>query len=194
MGKQTGSRAGDMLATIKSGEAAARRNLRVQLVLERLTNRPQESGFISQAMQDGIDREPEAFALYEALTGTVLMRSGFLAHSEHMAGCSLDGHVEDFKGIAEIKCPTEGVHWAYLRGGSIPAEYTAQITHNLWITGAEWCDWFSYNPHFPERLRMKLERFERDEAAIEQYQRKALAFLAEVDLEVAAALGMEVLA
>ena len=36
-GRLTGSMAGDMLATIKSGEAAARRDYRLQLALERLT-------------------------------------------------------------------------------------------------------------------------------------------------------------
>jgi hypothetical protein len=42
LGRLTGSRAADMLATIKSGEAAARRDLRVQLVVERLTSTLQE--------------------------------------------------------------------------------------------------------------------------------------------------------
>jgi hypothetical protein len=78
VGRLTGSVAGDMLAKIKSGEAAGRRNLRLRLVLERLTGKPQESGFVSQAMQDGIDREALAFAAYEALTGEMVQRSGFL--------------------------------------------------------------------------------------------------------------------
>ena len=37
LGRLTGSRASDMLASIHKGEAAARRDLRSQLVLERLT-------------------------------------------------------------------------------------------------------------------------------------------------------------
>ena len=36
-GRLTASRAKDMLAAIKTGEAAARRDLRIQLVVERLT-------------------------------------------------------------------------------------------------------------------------------------------------------------
>src|SRR6266853_2849772 len=47
LGRLSASRAGDMLATLKSGgEAASRRDLRVQLVLERLTNQSQENGYI----------------------------------------------------------------------------------------------------------------------------------------------------
>src|SRR5512138_1556915 len=97
VGRLTGSRAGDMLATIKSGEAAARRDLRTQLVCERLTGQVQEEAFIDAAMQRGIDCEPLAFAAYEAHTGTLVQRSGFLAHDTHMAGCSLDGHVGEFE-------------------------------------------------------------------------------------------------
>ena len=37
LGRLTGSRAADMLARIKTGEAAARRDLRTQLVCERVT-------------------------------------------------------------------------------------------------------------------------------------------------------------
>jgi len=44
-GRLTGSAAGDMLARLKgNGEAAARRDLRMRLVLEILTGLPQEDG------------------------------------------------------------------------------------------------------------------------------------------------------
>lgn len=181
-----------MLATRKDGTTAAgRRNLLVQLVLERITGKPQESWSGSQAMQDGIDKEPDAFAEYEALTGTLLQRSGFLSHVEHMAGCSLDGHVGDYEGIAEIKCPIPATHWDYVRTGKVPGEYLKQITHNLWITGAAWCDWFSFNPDFPESLRMKVVRIERKDVDIGGYEKKARAFLAEVDTEAQSARSME---
>jgi hypothetical protein len=69
LGRLTGSRAADMMTTVKSGEAAGRRNLRVQLVLERLTGVSQESGYVSRDMQYGLDREADAFGAYEAATG-----------------------------------------------------------------------------------------------------------------------------
>src|SRR5262245_11789428 len=103
VGRLTGSRAGDMLARIKSGEAAARRNLRVQLVLERLTNTSQESGYVSADMQYGIDREPDAFAAYEAETGAVVEPCGFFAHETLLAGGSPDGMIDGLTGILELK-------------------------------------------------------------------------------------------
>ena len=186
LGKLTGSRAADMLATIKSGEAAARRNLRVQLVLERLTGRSQENGFVSPAMQQGIDREADAAALYEGLTGRLLSTSGFLQHDTLAAGCSLDGHVGDYEGIIEIKAPLAATHFEYLRTGLVPDIYRKQIVHGLWISGAWWCDWLSYQPEFPEPIQVKLVRVERNKDEIAAYETKARAFLAEVDQELAA--------
>lgn len=190
IGRLTGSRASDMLATIKSGEAAARRNLRVQLVLERITGRSHDKDFQSQAMRDGVEREADAALVYEALTGRFLQRTGFLSHDSLMAGCSLDGHVGDYEGIVEVKSPMPATHLSYLRTGKVPEDYYRQVLHNLWVTGAQWCDWLSYQPDFPEPGHVKLVRVSRDEAAIADYDRKARAFLAEVDTEVAAVKTM----
>ncbi len=186
LGRLTGSRAGDMLAMIKSGEAAARRDLRVQLVCERLTGTIQEDPFINAAMQRGIDCEPLAFAAYEARTGNVAVRTGFLAHTAHMVGCSLDGHVGDFAGILEAKCPKSATHLRYLRGGVVPSDYLPQITHNLWVTGAEWCDFLSFDDRFGPELETFLVRVEAKDVDTKAYEAKALAFLAEVNQEVAA--------
>lgn len=183
-GRLCGSHANDMLATIAKGEAAGRRKLRAKLVLERLTGKSQERGFQSQAMQDGVEREADAAATYEAVTGRILTFTGYLAHNEHLAGCSLDGHVGDFEGIAEIKCPEPHTHLDYLRSGLVPTDYYRQVLHNLWITGAAWCDWLSYHPDFPTHLQVKLVRIQRDQTAIDDYARKAIAFLAEVSAEV----------
>jgi predicted phage-related endonuclease len=183
LGRLTGSRAADMLATIKAGEAAARRDLRTQLVCERLTGQVQEEPFINAAMQRGIECEPLAFAAYEAHTGTLVQRSGFVAHDIHMAGCSLDGHVEGFAGLIELKCPKSTTHLRYLRGGIVPSDYIPQITHNLWITGAEWADFVSWDDRFPPEFQLFIKRLTRHDELIADYERKALAFLAEVDLE-----------
>lgn len=186
-GLLTGSRASDMLATIKSGEAAARRDYRMQLVCERLTGQPQEDGFVNAAMQRGIDLEPMAFAAYEALTGSVAVRTGFLRHTSILAGCSLDGHVDGFQGIVEIKCPKSATHLKYWRGsGAAPDDYLPQITHNLWITGAQWCDFLSFDDRFPVEMQTFLVRVNRGDVDMDGYEKKALAFLAEVEAETLA--------
>lgn len=184
VGRLTGSVAADMLATIKSGEAAARRNLRLRLVLERVTGKPQESDFVSPAMQAGIDREAAAFAAYEALTGDMAIRTGFLAHTTLMAGCSLDGHIGNFTKLLSIKCRQPAAHYDFIKTGKVPGDALAQIRHELWITDALEHDYFSWNPDFPEALQSRVVTVKRDEADIPSYAEAALKFLAEVDTEV----------
>ncbi len=183
LGRLTGSRAGDMLASIKSGEAAARRDYRLQLVCERLTGAMQEDAFVSKDMLRGVEKEPEAFSAYEALTGQVVQRSGFLTHVEHMMGCSLDGHLDGFTGIIELKVPRSATHLRYLRGGVMPPEHLPQVTHNLLVTGAEFCDFLSYDDRFMPPLQTFLVRIHRADVDLAGYEKKALAFLAEVDHE-----------
>jgi predicted phage-related endonuclease len=187
LGRLTGSVAGEMLATLKGGaEAAGRRNLRLRLVLERLTQRSQDSDYVSPAMQAGIDREALAFAAFEAMTGEIVLRSGFLAHTEYMAGASLDGHMGDFETLLSIKCRQPAAHYDFLKSGTIPADALAQMTHELWITGATEHRYFSWNPDFPEALQSRVVTVHRAAVGLPSYEQKALAFLAEVETEYAA--------
>lgn len=186
LGRVTGSVASDMLSKPKSGkgESAGRRNLRVRLALERITGRSLESSFQSKAMLQGIEREADAALHYEALTGRFLSTTGFLRHDSLMAGCSLDGHVGDFEGIVEAKSPIPATHLDYIRTGRIPGDYYSQVIHNLFISGAAWCDWISFNPDFPEPLQLKLVRVWRDEREMVSYQLALALFISEVDAEV----------
>jgi hypothetical protein len=186
LGRLTGSRAGDMLATIKSGEAAARRDLRTQLVCERLTGVLQEDPYVNGAMQRGIDCEPLALAAYESLTGQMAVRTGFLSSNLALVGCSLDGHIGSFAGILELKCPKSATHLKYLRGKVVPADHLPQIVHNLWVSGASYCDFLSFDDRFPPGLQTFLVRVERNERDIAAYALAAGLFLGEVDAELQA--------
>lgn len=190
-GRLTGSVAGKMLATIKSGEAADRRNLRLKLVLEQITGKPQESDFISPAMQAGIDREPLAFAAYEALTGDMTARSGFLAHTTLMAGCSLDGHLGNFDKLLSIKCRQPAAHYDFLKSGKIPGDALAQMRHELFVTGATAHDYFSWNPDFPDTLQARVVTLLAKDADLGEYEAAALRFLEEVTTEVNALRTLE---
>lgn len=194
-GRLTGSKAADAMSFLKGGkESAARRDYRFQLVAERLSGQPQEDGYVNEAMQRGIDKEPDALGAYEVLTGRVGRKSGFLSHDTILAGCSLDAHVGDFSGIVEIKCPKTVTHLKYLRAGVVPEDYLPQITHNLWISGAAWCDFLSFDDRLPENMRTFLVRVNRDEKAIAAYVEAATKFLSEVDLEVSSLRGWSVVA
>lgn len=200
LGRLCGSRANDMLAMkipdavtptgkpskAKATELAGRRNLRVQLVLERVNGKALDRDFTNQAMQDGIDREADALRMYEATADRPVFPVGYVSHDSLMAGVSPDGVVGDYEGLIEAKCPIAATHFEYLRTGRVPLDYYRQVTHALWITGAQWCDWISFNPDFPESVRLKVVRVMRHDAEIAEYDRLARVFLEEVDREVEA--------
>ncbi len=189
LGRVTGSRCADVFAQIKSGEAAARRDYRMQLVLERLTGKPQDDPYINADMQRGIDLEPLARSAYEARTGNLVREVGFLAHTELMAGCSPDGLCE--RGIIEIKCPRSAAHVETLKSQALPARYRPQVTHNLWISGADWCDFVSYDDRLPVGLQLAVVRVERDPQTIEKHAAAVADFLGEVDAEYMAVLALQ---
>ena len=185
LGRLTGSVAKDMLATIGKGEAAARRDLRTRLALERITGQPQDDGYVNEAMQRGIDLEPHARMAYEARTGEMVIESGFLSMADHLAGCSLDGHLGTFDTLVSIKCPKAATHLKYLRDGGFPADYVPQMLHECWVTGARRYSFVSYDDRFPEPLRLFLYDRVVMEDEVDAYAVKALAFLDEVAREVA---------
>lgn len=184
VGKLTGSCAGDMLATIKTGEAAARRDLRLRLVCERLTGQSQDDAYVSREMQRGNEMEAAALAAYETLTGQIALVVGFCDHDTLPAGCSPDGYVDGWTGLVSLKAPKTATQVRYIRGGRMPAEYVPQMLHEFWITGAQFYDFVSYDDRLPAPLDVFHVRTLRDEAAVEDYARKAKAFLAEVDAEL----------
>jgi len=176
-GRLGGSDAKAMLDVLKGGgEGAKRRDLRFRLAAERVTGRPQE-----EAMERGVELESMARAMYEALTGRMVAECGYLQHPTLMAGCSLDGMLDDYTGILELKCPKSATHVSYLRARSLPFDYVGQVAHNLWISGAQWCDFMSFDDRLPDRLQRVLIRVTRDEVDVAGYEAKARAFLAEVD-------------
>lgn len=192
-GKLTGSCAKDMLAKIKSGEAAARRDLKFKLLAERLTGTSQEDGYVNAAMQWGIDHEAEALAVYEATRGVIVDPIGFVEHDELPVGTSPDGFIGD-DGILSIKCPKTATHIGYIKGGVEPTEHVAQNTHELWLTERQWIDFVSYDPRLPENLRLFIVRVTRTEAELAAYDKDVRAFLAELDTEVQSLRTMKSLA
>lgn len=186
LGRLCASDAPKMAATVQKGEAADRRDLRMRLVCERLTGRPAAEPYTNSDMERGVELEPQARIAYEFATGLSVQQTGFLSHHEFMVGASPDGVIGDYEGLVEIKCPRSARHLSYLRDGVVPTKYLPQLLHQLWVSGAGYVDFASFDPEMPERLQLFVVRLERDEAAIEAYRKKALAFLGEVDREESA--------
>jgi hypothetical protein len=193
LGRLTGSCADAMLSAAPKGksESAAKRNLRVSLAIERITKEPDEETFTSRDVKRGETMEPDARRAYEAATGRLLSTVGFLAHPALLTGCSPDALYRD-EGVIDFKCPRPGNHLEYLRG-DFPLEYRRQLTHNLWITGAQWAEFVSYCPKFPEPLRLCIQRMDRTSVDLVAYEQTVKDFLAQVDIEVQAIATMTAL-
>lgn len=180
-GKVTASRMADVMAKIKTGEAAARRDYKAQLVAEILTGRPQDSGYVNAEMQWGTDQEPFARAAYEVSRGVMVDQVGLVLHpSIERAAASPDGLTDD-GGLIEVKCPKTATHLQYLIAGTVPAQYQPQMLWQMACTGREWCDFVSFDPRLPEHLQLFVVRFARDAKRIEEMQAEVVALLAEVD-------------
>lgn len=182
----TSSRVAAVFAQGKgSAEAVGRRNLRLELALERITGVSPKREFVTQAMRDGSEREPEAIALYQAVTGILVDPCGFVQHDTLMAGYSPDGVVGEFEGLIEVKCPEPAAHCDYL-AGKIPGDYIHQMNHGIWVCEGvpKWCDFVSYSPCFPEGKRLVVTRHTPTSAAIDAHDAAVRAFLIEVEAEI----------
>ncbi len=184
LGRVTASRIADVLATVKSGEAAARANYRAELVAERLTGKRQGS-YSNAAMQWGTETEPLARVWYESEVGVVVQETGFVEHPTiAMSGASPDGLVAD-SGLVEIKCPNTQTHIETMLANRVPPRYTPQIHWQMACTGRGWCDFVSFDPRLPEQTQIFIKRVERDEKYIrETLEPEVVRFLDEVEKTV----------
>jgi putative phage-type endonuclease len=183
LGKATASRFADVMATTKNGgEYAVRKNYRTQLLLERMTGVSAE-GYSSQAMEWGVETEPLAKLAYELKTGNTVNECGFIQHKTLEAGASPDGLLGS-DGVLEIKCPNTANHIETLRANKVPSQYVWQVQGQMWITGAKFCDFVSYDPRMPENAQIVVIRAERDNDLIEQLEGGVKSFLDELERDI----------
>ncbi len=91
---------------------------------------------VTMAMQRGTDLEPAARAAYEEQTGLVMQP---LVLEAGVYSASLDGQTLEGDLILEIKCPLRGMRsdlWQDVAAGQVPEHYTAQVQHQLMVSGA----------------------------------------------------------
>jgi putative phage-type endonuclease len=179
-GRVTASRISDVMAKIKSGESADRKNYRAQIVAEIMTGKPQESGFTNDAMKWGAENEPFARGAYEVATETLVDQVGLVLHPEiDRAAASPDGLVSD--GLVEIKCPNTATHLDYLLTGAVPSKYRPQMLWQMACTERKWCDFVSFDPRLPPEFQLFTARLDRDDDAIKAMECEVRKFLDEVD-------------
>lgn len=185
LGKVTASRIADVVAKTKTGYSASRANYMAQLVCERLTGTKGES-FTNDAMQWGVDKEPEARALYEARHGILVDEVGFIDHPTiSMSGASPDGLVGTH-GMLEIKCPSTATMLEYILERTVPQKYLHQMQWQMACAGRESCDFVAYDPRLPENLRLLVIPVPRDNPTIKTLEDEVTKFLKELDEKVIA--------
>lgn len=180
-GKFTGSRFDDLMAVTKTGPAASRRNLLSMLAVERLTGLCVET-YENAAMVRGRELEAAARAAYECERGVLVDVAEFVQHPTiPYVGVSPDGYVGD-DGLVELKCPSAmAKHVDALRSAAHATEYKWQLQGQLFVTGRAWVDAVSFDPRFPEGLRLAIARVPRDELAIKRLEAECLR--AEIELQ-----------
>lgn len=191
-GRVCGSMADTMLTKFGrggKGESVGRRDLRIRLACERLLQRSLDDGYVSFDMRRGIEKERDAIAAYEAATGSVIRRTGYLAHNLLPVGCSLDGHVGDFLATCQIKAPKTATHLEYLRIkklDDVPVEYVRQMTHELFcVPTAAYADFVSFDDRVPEPIQLVRFRIYREQLDLAAYELELRLFLSEIEKELA---------
>ena len=185
LGNLTASRMADATARTKNGWGASRANLMANLAVERLTGVPMES-YQNAAMVWGIEHEPEARTAYEWLFDVEVVPTGYLRHPTiGHSGATPDGAV-GADGLIELKCPQSATHIETLLTKRVDSRYVKQMQWQLACSGRAWVDFSTYDPRFPEPLRLWTFRVVRDDKMIEELESEARTFLAELDEMVGA--------
>ncbi len=181
-------RAGRVTASALSNVMMAKntagyQNYMAQLICERLTGQPVET-YRSGAMEYGAETEAQARAFYELETGNDVTQCGFIPHPTlEWAGASPDGLVQH-DGLVEIKVPQPAKHIKNLMGGAIDKAYALQMQWQMECTGRDWCDFVSFNPTFPDHLKIHIQRVDRDAEAIAEITAATTTFLAELEAKL----------
>jgi hypothetical protein len=179
-----------VLALRKDGKPRAEREAYLmELVGERLTGLATQH-YLTAAMLEGSEREPQAADAYAFLYGVEVERIGFVDHPTiAMAGASPDRLV-GAAGLVAFKCPTLRTHLRTLLSGKIPEDHRPQMRWQMACTGRAWCDFASWHPSVPPALRLWVKRLHRDAAQIAQDEEAVRAFLGEVEARVSRLLAI----
>jgi len=178
----TASRMKDVLATLADPrkEATTRRNYRRELVLEQFSNRPQESSYMSFAMQQGLEKEETARNAYAFEKNVEVIEAGFIAHPTiKNAGASPDGFIGS-DGLLELKCPEANAMYEMLIKSPLDKAYRDQVMFQLACTHRKWADVAFYR----EGLPLEIVRIDRDQVYIDIIEAEVRKFLAEVEAEL----------
>ena len=113
--------------------------------------------------------------------GLQIRETGFLAHTELRAGSSLDGDIDDFRAVVEIKCPKTTTHLNYIEGKALPEDYHGQVLHNLFVSQAEVLYFGSFDDRLPPHLQLFMVEVKAQDMPLEEYERDLRTFLQQLE-------------
>ena len=181
MGKISASRIADLMKKTKYGESTYKTRLRMELAIERITGKSTNT-FMNQAMHDGVEREPDARTLFEAMTGKEVALCGSFDHHEIVnTSASPDGLLRGENATLEIKCPTHVTHAKNLLSETLDARYQHQVQWQIACTESDYAYFASYHPDFPPELRLKVVKVEKDDKLIAEIEEAVREFDIEVE-------------
>lgn len=105
---------------------------------------------INDAMRRGQELEPEARKLAWKMIYQDFFPNVIEADDDPWLAASLDGISKCGKYILEIKCPKESTHLEAINQ-AIPEYYLDQMQHQLLVTKAKMCYYFSYRPEYKDQ-------------------------------------------
>lgn len=181
-GKLTASNMAKAMSFNKNGQPAKERtDLMVALIGERLTSMTTRN-FVSDAMEFGLETEPEAKDAYMQKTGSIIRPSGFYDHpSIDMCGATPDGELAP-DGLIEIKCPTTPTYIKWRMSGVVPDEHKPQMCLQIACTGRKWIEFVAYDPRIKdEDKRLFIRRYHPTIEEVEAVELAAMTFLSELD-------------
>jgi hypothetical protein len=141
-------------------------------VAEKLTGVRRD--FQNDATAFGVEQEANAISLYELETGYSVSQTGYIEKITDWYGGTPDGYIEKENGIIQVKCPYDYKnHLSNLLTDSVELfkakhrEYYWQCMSDMFVTGANWCDFVSYCPDMPADYKLSILRIKRSEEDIE---------------------------
>lgn len=155
-----------------------------EIALEILTNGQSREEYKSEAMERGNEKELEAVAKFEAVTGLNCYATGenqeFVQWSDYFGGTPDGLFSED--GLIEVKCPKSKTHFFNLKNLKNAedlkkhyAEYYWQIQGNFLATGRATAYFISYDDRFKdENLQMLILKIDRNDEDIEKLKTRLL--------------------
>ena len=182
LGVITASRLADIMKKTKYNESTYKTRLRFQLAIERVSGKSASDTVMNKAMYDGVEREPDARTLFEAVTGKEVALCGSFDHPTIVnTSASPDGLLRGENAVLEIKSPTHSTHAKNLMSDTMPKNYIYQVQWQIACTESDYAYFASYHPDYPPELRLKWVKVEKDDSVIKSLEEAVRQFDIEIE-------------